>query len=41
MLTEQLRTIDKRRLQELVGEISSDAMEQVDNAIMVSLGISL
>ena len=41
VLTEQLRTIDKRRLQELVGVISNDAMEQVDNAIMVSLGISL
>jgi len=41
VLTEQLRTIDKRRLHELVGEISNEAMAQVDNAIMVSLGISL
>ena len=39
ILLEQLRTIDKRRLKEHMGEISADTMAQVDKAIKISLGV--
>ncbi len=38
LLLEQLRTIDKARLKSRVGEITSDTMRKVNNALMISLG---
>lgn len=39
ILLEQIRTIDKRRLKNLILEVSADTMAQVDKAIMISLGV--
>ena len=39
ILLEQLRTIDKRRLKNLLAQVSEDTMAQVDNAIKISLGV--
>ena len=35
VLLEQVRTLDKRRLKERMGELDSDAMSQVNNALSV------
>ena len=40
ILLEQIRTIDKRRLKERMGQLDGDLMDQVDNAIAVSFGLS-
>jgi len=37
---DQLRTIDKRRLQNYVGHFESEIMRQVDMAIEISPGLS-
>ena len=39
VLLEQIRTIDKCRLDEYVGKISKDDMGKVDHALIVSFGI--
>lgn len=39
VLLEQMRTIDKRRLKEKTGALDSGAMNMVDKAISVSLGL--
>lgn len=39
ILTEQLRTIDKRRLKNLIAEVGADTMAQIDEAIKISLGV--
>lgn len=39
ILLEQVRTLDKRRLKEPMGRLSSSQMQQVDGAIAVSFGI--
>lgn len=39
ILLEQLRTIDKRRLKNLIAQAGADTMTQVDNAIKISLGV--
>lgn len=39
VLLEQVRTLDKRRLKERMGELDSDAMTQVNNALSVSFGL--
>lgn len=39
VLLEQLRTIDKRRLQDLVGHVSQESMEKINNAMSISLGL--
>ncbi|WP_350343424.1 type II toxin-antitoxin system PemK/MazF family toxin [Proteinivorax tanatarense] len=39
ILLEQLRTIDKQRLNEKVAHLGSDMMVKVDGAIQVSLGL--
>lgn len=39
VLLEQVRTLDKRRLREHVGEAGEDIMARVDDAIAVSLGL--
>jgi len=38
VLLEQIRTIDKRRLRERIGELPMDVMRKVNDALMVSLG---
>ncbi len=40
VLLEQLRTLDKRRLQEKVSSIDSVTMQRIDVAMMISLGIA-
>ena len=39
VLLEQVRTLDKRRLKERMGELDSSSMAQVNNALQVSLGL--
>jgi mRNA interferase MazF len=38
VLLEQIRTIDKSRLQEKIGELPEETMRRVNNALMISLG---
>ena len=38
ILMEQIRTIDKKRLKEKIGELDKYKMIEVNNALMVSLG---
>jgi mRNA interferase MazF len=38
-LLEQIRTIDKSRLKQRMGCVSSEVMEQVNKAMMISLGL--
>ncbi len=40
VLLEQLRTLDKRRLQEKIGRLDDYSMAYVDNALMISLGFT-
>ena len=40
VLLEQIRTIDKKRLKEKIGSLSSVTMERVNNALAISLGFS-
>lgn len=40
ILLEQIRTIDKKRLRQKVTHLSSEIMEQVDQALKVSLGLA-
>lgn len=39
ILLEQIRTIDKKRLQERIGELGHNKMLEVDVALQISLGI--
>ena len=39
ILLEQMRTLDKSRLKEKIGELTAEYMAYVDDAILVSLGI--
>jgi mRNA-degrading endonuclease toxin of MazEF toxin-antitoxin module len=39
VLLNQIRTVDKRRLRRRVGEVTSEEMAQVDQAIRVSPGL--
>jgi len=39
VLLEQIRTIDKTRLKEKIGELSELKMSQVNRAMMISLGV--
>lgn len=38
ILLEQIRTLDKTRLQNKIGDLSSSQMKSVDRAILISLG---
>lgn len=38
VLLEQVRTLDKRRLKERIGELDDIKMRRVDNALLISLG---
>jgi mRNA interferase MazF len=40
VLLEQIRTIDKRRLKERIGELPENKMLLVDNALLISLGFN-
>ena len=40
VLTEQIYTLDKRRLKERVGCLDSSYMQEVDQCLLVSLGLS-
>ena len=40
ILLEQIRTLDKKRLKERMGQLDDKLMDQVDNAISVSFGLS-
>ena len=40
ILLEQVRTLDKQRLRQRMGQVDSDVMERVDAAIAVSFGLS-
>ena len=39
VLLEQVRTLDKRRLKEKMGELPADAMHSVDSALSISFGL--
>ena len=39
ILTEQIRTLDKRRLRERIGALPPELMEKVTEAVRVSLGV--
>ncbi|MDD3839126.1 MAG: type II toxin-antitoxin system PemK/MazF family toxin [Clostridia bacterium] len=39
ILLEQIRTIDKKRLKEKIGYLSSEMMKKVDEAIRISFGL--
>lgn len=38
ILLEQIRTLDKRRLKEKIGELSASTMKRVNGALLISLG---
>jgi mRNA interferase MazF len=38
VLLEQIRTLDKKRLKEKIGELSGDMMTRVNESLLVSLG---
>ena len=38
VLMEQIRTLDKKRLKEKIGELDSLKMNEVNNALLISLG---
>ncbi|MBQ7783182.1 MAG: type II toxin-antitoxin system PemK/MazF family toxin [Oscillospiraceae bacterium] len=39
VLLEQIRTIDKKRLKERMGELDTPSMTRVDNALSISFGL--
>ena len=39
VLLEQIRTIDKKRLKERMGELDTPSMNRVDNALSISFGL--
>ncbi len=39
VLLEQIRTLDKKRLKERMGQLDSNAMTQVNNALSISFGL--
>ncbi len=41
ILLEQIRTLDKRRLKERIGELSPITMQRVNTALMISLGFTV
>ena len=41
ILLEQIRTLDKRRLKERIGELSPVTMQRVNTALMISLGFTV
>lgn len=39
ILLEQIRTLDKKRLQQRLGQIDDRKMEQINQALLISLGL--
>ena len=39
VLLEQLRTIDKSRLHDLIGQVSPEGMQRINDAMSISLGL--
>ena len=39
VLTEQIRVIDKSRLKEKIGVMNNKAMQEIDNKILIALGL--
>lgn len=39
VLLEQIRTIDKRRLKDRMGELDTGSMDQINNALQISFGL--
>ncbi|MGN0631388.1 MAG: type II toxin-antitoxin system PemK/MazF family toxin [Ruminococcus sp.] len=39
VLLEQIRTIDKRRLKDRMGELDTSSMTQINNALQISFGL--
>ncbi len=40
VLLEQIRTLDKKRLKERIGELPTPVMDKVNNGLLISLGFS-
>lgn len=40
VLLEQIRTLDKKRLKEKIGHMTEEDMAKVDEAVLISLGLS-
>ena len=40
ILLEQIRTLDKKRLKERIGELSNNTMKKVNAALLISLGFT-
>lgn len=40
-LAEQIRTVDKSRIRDLVGELTTEGMAKIDKAILISMGITV
>jgi mRNA interferase MazF len=38
-LLEQVRTLDKRRLQDRIGAVTPDQLHEIDKALLISLGL--
>lgn len=38
VLLEQIRTLDKKRLKDKIGEVPTDTMQKINQALMISLG---
>ena len=41
LLLEQIRTIDKKRLQEYIGMLSANEMARVDKALAISVSLNI
>lgn len=41
ILLEQIRTIDKKRLKEYIGELSIESMKDIDRCLCISMGIKI
>lgn len=41
ILLEQIRTVDKRRLQNYIGQLNENDMEQVDHCLAISLSLKI
>lgn len=39
VLCEQIRTLDRRRFKDCIGEVSEEKMREIDRAIKISLGV--
>lgn len=40
ILLEQIRTIDKQRLRQYIGEVTDEEMREIEQAVLISIGMS-